>query len=300
MYILADFADKEQKVNVKSYQRLRNGRLETVQAFDSTRRKRDEDQPNNTGRNLLIGAAITGGVLAAGLLAFKGATGAVRSDVVNKSDMGIDEVLKTTKSLTVNTKPLEYKDADILIAVNGINGTTKELDDYNDVAKGLDLALNNGNKKVNVIPFTIAYDLTGMDISKKPDLAGGFKTLKNLLYGEKTNTKTAELMKTVQAYQAQYPNKKITVVGFSMGGYVATNAAYKLNDPRIQTISIAAPNISKRQPPNYTAVRAKNDDVIPGIAFSGKEIVLDDADSHIGTMSSKKGFDLLYKKVYGG
>lgn len=211
MYILADFADKEQKVNVKSYQRLRNGRLQNVQSFDSTRRKKDEQQSHNTGRNLLIGAAITGGILVAGFLAFKGATGAVRGDVIKKSDLGIDEALKTTKDLAVNTRPLKYKDSNILIAVNGINGATQELDDYNDVAKGLDVALNSGSKKVNVIPFTIAYDLTGMDISKKPDLAGGFKTLKNLLYGEKTNTKTAELMKTVQAYQAQYPDKKINV-----------------------------------------------------------------------------------------
>lgn len=298
MYLWSDFT--EQKVQVKRYQRLRNGRLETIQAFDSTRRKKNEDRQNNIGRNLLIGTAITGSILAAGFIALKGATGAVRADIIKKSDSGIDEALKAIKDIPGNTRQLKYKDADIVIAVNGINGATKELDDYNDVAKGLDLALNNTDKKVNIVPFTIAYDLTGIDISKKPDLVGGFKTLKNLLYGEKTNIKTAELIKTVQAYQAQYPKKKITIVGFSMGGYVATNAAYKLNDPKIQTISIAAPNISRRQPPNYISARAKNDDVIPGIAFTGKEIVLDDADSHIGTMSSKKGFDLLYKKIFGG
>lgn len=296
MYILADF-EKEQNVKVKSYQRLRNGKLQNVKSFDSTRRKKDETNP---GRSLLVGTAIAAGLLATGFLAFKGATGAVRNDIIKKSDLGVDDALRATRDIPADTKPLKYKDADILIAINGINGATQELDEYNDVAKGLDMVLNSGNKKVNVIPFTIAYDLTGIDLSKKIDPIGGIKTLQNLMYGKKTTDKTAELIKTVEAYQAKHPNKKITILGFSMGGYVATNAAVKLNNPKIQTIAVAAPNISRRQPPNYTAVRAKNDGVVPDIAFTGKEIVLDDVDSHIGTMSSKKGFDLLNKKIFGG
>lgn len=297
MYMLADFA-QEQKVQVKQHQRLQNGRLVTVQSFDSTRRKKEGD----TGRKILITAAVLGGMLGAGFLAAKGATGAVRADVVKKADAGIDEALKATKTVASKTRDLKYKDADIVIAVNGLNGATKETDEFNEIAQGLDTVLNSGNKKINVVPFTIAYDLTGIDVTKKPNPLNVVKTFQNVLHGKKTNEKTAELVRTVEAYQAKYPNKRITVLGFSMGGYVATNAAVKLNNPKIQTIAIAAPNLSRREPPNYIAVRAKNDDVVPGIAFTGKEVVLDDVPdgyAHVNTLASKKGLALLKKKLFG-
>jgi predicted alpha/beta-fold hydrolase len=290
MYILADF-EKEQNVKVKSYQRLRNGKLQNVRSFDSTRRKGDEDKPNNTGRNLLISTGVVTGVIAAAAIAIATIKPVVMKQAAQNINTTYDANLKKSLQKKYNpiVKPLEYKDDDIMFVVNGLNGVPNEADQYNDIAKIMQ-DLNKSNKKINVIPFTIKHE-TGGSINP-------INMMGNLYAGEKATDKVVELSETVKAYQKQYPNKKITMLGFSMGGSTVTNTADLLKDNKVQTIAFAAPNIRKVQPPNYTAIRVKSDGILPDDVFTGKETVVDDIRGHNNIFASKKGFDILYSKIF--
>lgn len=285
MFLLVDFSEKD--VKVKQY--VREGHI--VHAHIS---KRDlkEQKDSHILRNLLIGAGIVGitGIgLVAGLSLLRGTVmKSAKSSIIKTYDDNLKKSLQKTYQPIV--KPLEHKDADIVFAINGFNGMPHEHDQYNDIAKGLD-AFNKTDRKINVIPFTVKHEIGN---TRNP-----IQMMSNLYASEKATDKVVELAETVKAYKKKYPNKKITILGFSMGGSTAINAADLLKDPSIQTISIASPNIRGVEPPNYTGTRVKNDGILPDEVFTGKEVVLDDVEGHNNAFSSRKGLDLLINKLFG-
>jgi len=295
MYLISDFS---QETAIKQHTRLVRGKLQVVKSHDRTEQ--------DSKKKVIIGLAIGGIAIGAGLLAIKAVPKILDNTIVNTNkDLTQNLIQSASSSNKVIPKlsRLDLPDNDITIAINGVgegfdpktNGIARFIQRMSD-----DISESNSAKGYssfqpnNIIPFSIPF---------KQDKLNPIDLFTQSNSSKLTSDKIIELTDTIKMYQKEYPNKKINILGHSFGGHVVTQAGLILEKEgklkNINILAISAPNISKAYPKtNYMAIKHRKDGLLPEMVFSGKEDVIDGVGDHNAIYGNQKFIDILMDKLF--